>query len=128
MSVQVDIDEIRAAVRLPDHGGLSLRQAATKLATNDGVVRLLIDGGYLRARTSTNPVNRCPERIIEPAEIDRFRAKYISLHLLARARRAHLPHVARDLAQLGVTPAIDRTAVGATFYLVSDLAPRGIAA
>jgi hypothetical protein len=128
MSVLVDVDEIRAAVRLPDHGGLSLRQAATRLSTTDGVVQRLIDGGYLRVRTATNPVNRCPEKVIDPAEVDQFRAKYISLHLLARARRAHLPHVARDLARAGITPAIQRSAVGATFYFLSDLAPLGVAA
>jgi hypothetical protein len=127
-SVLVDIDEIRAAVRLPDHGGLSLRKAATRLTTNDGVVQRLIECGYLGATSAINPVNRCPEQVIDPAEIDRFRATYISLHVLARARRAHLPHVARDLARAGITPAIQRAAVGATFYLLADLAPLGAAA
>jgi hypothetical protein len=128
LSVRVDVDEIRAAVRLPDDGGLSLRQTAIRLSTNDGVVQRLIDRGYLRVRMAINPVNRCPERVIDPAEIDRFRATYISLHLLARARRAHLPHVARELARAGIAPAIQRAAVGATFYFLSDLAPLGVAA
>jgi lambda repressor-like predicted transcriptional regulator len=117
LSLLVDVGEIKRHVCGPTHGGISLRKVASMLETNDRVVRALIDGGHLKAIVAINPVNRCPQTVVSPAEVARFRKTYISLFQLARARGKHIATVKNEMRAACVKPALAPIRVKATFYL-----------
>ena len=117
LSLLVDVGEIKRHVSGPAHGGKSLRMVASLLETNDRVVRALIDGGHLKATVAINPVNRCPQTVVSPSEVARFRKTYISLFQLARASGKHIATVKNEMRAAGVKPALAPNSVKATFYL-----------
>ena len=120
LSVRVDLDEVRAKVRGADHGGLTPRQVATMLGVADRVIYALMEGGHLTTRTVVNPINRCPQVIIMPAEVARFKKRYVSLFALAKERGKHFKAVKNELDAADVEPAFKRRKIGATFYRRSD--------
>ena len=122
LSLLVDVREIKLHVRGPEHGGVSLRQVASMLETNDVVVRNLIVTGTLETFMATNPVNRCPQVVVGPAEIARFRETYVSLFQLSRERGKHIKAVRNELNAAGVKPALAPMKMKATFYLRAEIA------
>jgi hypothetical protein len=116
LSALVDVDEIRANVRGEDHGGLTPRQVASLMETNDKVVSALIATGDLTSSTVINPLNRCPQTIVSPEELAKFQKKYVSLFVLAKERHRHIKAVKNDLDAAGVEPAFKPKEIGATFY------------
>lgn len=127
MSVLVDVEEMKELARAPEHGGISLREASVLLSTNDRVVQALVDTGHLRSVTVTNPVNRCPQTVVMPDEMERFRATYVSLHELARTTGKGLHGLKKALDQRGISPAFDPDRVGATFYTRASATGLGVA-
>ncbi len=121
LSVLVDVDEIRAKVRGADHGGLTPRQAATRLGCADRVIEPLIEAGALKTRTVINPINRCPQVAIMPEELERFRKTYVSLFALANEQSKHFKRVKNELEAQGVEPAFDPEEIGARFYARAQL-------
>jgi hypothetical protein len=117
LSLLVDVREVKLHVSGPEHGGISLRKAASKLETHDDVVRALINCGHLKSFLAINPVNRCPQTVVSAAEITRFRETYISLFQLSRERQKHIKAVKNELDASGVKPAFAPMKVKATFYL-----------
>lgn len=116
LSVLVDVEEIKAKTRGPEHDGLTPRQAATALGTADNVVYALIDAGHLATRTVVNPINKCPQTVVMPDEVERFRRKYVSLFALAKERGEHFRAVKKAIEAAGVAPAFDPEKIGARFY------------
>lgn len=116
MSVLVDVTEIRALVRGPDHGGYTGLQIKDKLSTTAKVAAALIRHGHLATITAINPVNRCPIAVVPAAEVEHFAAEYVSLFALAalpdskagtggnrRRVRLRSPERGLDMAMLSAT-------------------------
>jgi acetylornithine/succinyldiaminopimelate/putrescine aminotransferase len=102
MSVLIDIEEVRALVRGPDHGGLTGMEIKDKLSTTAKVAAALIKHGHLATITVVNPVNRCPTIVVPAAEVERFARKYISLFALAKQQRRHFRKVKQELDAAGI--------------------------
>lgn len=116
LSLLVDVNEVRMHVRGPETGGVSLRQVAAMLETNDLVVRALINNGALATFMAINPVNRCPQVMVKREEVARFQKTYISLYRLARDRHQHIKMVKTELKAAGIKPAFNTVKIKATFY------------
>ena len=121
MSLLVSLDEIRQLVRREDHGGISLREVEKTLKSSTPVVRALIDRGKLISRIVVNPINRCPQEVVDPAEIERFKAAYVSLYALAGEWAMHFRRVAKALKRAGIEPKLKPGEYFATFYLRADV-------
>jgi hypothetical protein len=121
LSVLVDIEEIKAFVRGEDHGGISLARVATRLRTNDYVVKALVENGHLKSSVGINPVNKCPQTIVTESELKRFLKKYVSLHALARENGDSMPVLSELIAAHGIKSAFDERVIKASFYLQSEV-------
>jgi len=121
MSVLIDVEEVRALVRRPDHGGLTGTEIKDKLSTTAKVAAALIKHGHLKTITVVNPMNRCPTVVVPAGEVERFARKYISLFALAKQQRRHFRAVKKELDAAGIEPALDPGKIGATFYRKADL-------
>jgi hypothetical protein len=120
LSVLVKVDEVKAAVRGPDHGGLATEEVRAALQANHRVVLALFKYGHLATFRATNPVNRCMQTLVASAELERFRKTYVSLHMLAKERERHHLVMKTELDDAGVRPAFDHRKVFARFYRRSD--------
>jgi hypothetical protein len=116
LSVLVNLEEIRGLVRGEDHGGLTPYEVACTLGVTDRVARMLIRLGHLKTVSTINPINRCPQSVVMPAEVERFQRKYVSLFGLAKERGRHFRKLKQELDEAGVEPAFDVNKIGATFY------------
>jgi hypothetical protein len=121
MAVLVNVEEVRQHVRREDHGGVSLRQVEQRLGTSTAVVKALIRLGHLPSRTAINPVNRCPQTVVDPGELEAFQRTYVSLAALAAERGKHFRRLKAMLDEAGVAPAFEEGTVPATFYRRGDL-------
>lgn len=121
MSLLLDVAEVRALVRGPDHGGLTGLQIKDRLSTTARVAAALIKHGHLPAVTVINPINRCPIVVVMPDQVDRFDAEFVSLFAIARKRGLHHMVVKKALDAAGLEPALDPKAIGATFYRKRDV-------
>jgi len=120
MSVLVDVEEVRALVRGPDHGGFTGEALQDRLQTADRVIRKLIAGGHLKTETVINPINRCPITVVPAGEVERFEREFVSLFVLAKRQGRHFRKVKQELDAAGVKPAMDPETVGASFYRRDD--------
>ncbi|OKO80965.1 TniQ family protein [Bradyrhizobium sp. AS23.2] len=123
MSLLLDLDEVRALVRGPDHGGLTCLQIRDKLSTTAKVAAALIKHGHLKSITVVNPINRCPTVVVPAEEVARFEREYVSLFALARQRGRHFRAVKKELQDAGVEPVFNPRKIGATFYRRRHLYP-----
>jgi hypothetical protein len=67
-----------------------------------------------------NPKNRYPLRAIPIKEIEAFDRKFVSLFSLSRSFSIHHLKLQRLLDENDVHPALNKDALGATFYLRDD--------
>jgi hypothetical protein len=125
MSVLVDIEEVRALVRGPDHGGFTGKALQDRLQTADRVIRKLIAGGQLKTETVINPVNRCPTVVVPAEEVERFEREFVSLFALAKRQGRHFRAVKKELEAAGIEPALDPKKIGATFYRLALVVENG---
>jgi hypothetical protein len=118
MSLLVDIEEVHALVRGPDHSGFTLGglKERMQMQTTDRVARALMAYGYLKTEVVVNPVNRCPTVIVSAEEVKRFEREYVSLFVLARQQGRHFLAVKKELDAAGIVPALDPEKIGASFY------------
>jgi hypothetical protein len=121
LSALVDIEEIKSFVRGEDHGGISLARVATRLGTNDYVVKALVENGHLNSSVAINPVNKCPQTIVTESELKRFLKTYVSLHALARENADSMPVLSELFAAHGIKPAFEVKVIKASFYRQSDV-------
>ncbi|MFK0382439.1 TniQ family protein [Agrobacterium sp. NPDC090273] len=120
-AIVVDLAEVREKTKLEDHGGLSLVDAGKSMGMQSLVLEKLIDRGYIAAEVAINPVNRCPQRIVRPREIDRFESEYVSLFNYAKRLGIHFKEAKKNLEAGGVAPALTKEVVAATFYRWADI-------
>ncbi|MCB5175918.1 TniQ family protein [Microvirga lenta] len=123
LSVLVDVEEVRAAVRRPDHGSLSLRAVERRLGVHTSAIRGLIEGGHLATEIAVNPVNRCPQTVVTEAEMTRFETETVTLSRLARERQQSREALQRMLAARGIKPAIVIEAAKRTLLFRRDAVP-----
>ncbi|MBY5324447.1 TniQ family protein [Rhizobium leguminosarum] len=119
--LRFDLEEIADLLRLPDHGGLSLREISKRLTANDRVVRRLVDLGHLASEIAINPVKRCEQQIVREEALADFVREFVSLYVLAKERRENIGAVKRVLTHLGIDPAFPPEDVGARFYRRRDV-------
>ena len=118
LSILVDPKAVAEAVRGPETNahGLSLRRAARALGTNERVLQRLIAFEHIARVAAVNRFNRRPQALVRRDEIEAFKAKYVSLHTLAKERRVGITIMRKRLDEAGVRLAFDRKQVGARFY------------
>jgi hypothetical protein len=121
LSVLIDVDEIRAKTRGPEHGGVTQCEMTELLCTSDGVVRALVKAKHLKTFIARDPINHCPAVLIRADDAKKFRRKYVSLFALAKERGKHFKAVKNELTAAGVKPAFKRKKIGATFYARAQL-------
>jgi hypothetical protein len=121
MSLLLDLEEVRALVRGPDHGGLTGHAISDRLRVADRVAAALIKYKLLRSITVVNPINRCPTVVVPAQEVERFEREFVSLFALARLRRLHFMAVKKELQHAGVEPVFNPKKIGATFYRRASL-------
>jgi hypothetical protein len=110
----------RAGSWCDDHGGLTPYQAACEIGVTDRVARMLIKHGHLKTVSTINPINRCPQVVVMPAEVERFRREYVSLFALAKQQGRHFRKLKQEMDDAGVAAAFDVNKIGATFYRRED--------
>lgn len=122
-SILVDVVEVKRLIRGVHGDNLTMRQAAAVLGTTDRVLGALIENQMLASESHISPKNRCPYIAVPRKSVEAFKARYASLHELARSRGKHMPILKRELAMRGVEPALPPNQVGASFYLRSAIPP-----
>lgn len=121
LSVKVDVEEVRKLVRLPEHGGMSLRKVAKILACGTEVVSALTSQSLLETSIVRNPVKRCRQPVVTPEVLSAFCENYVSLMTLAKERGIHFRRLLSSLERYGIQPAQGFEDVPATFYRRLDL-------
>jgi hypothetical protein len=121
MSLLLDLEEVRALVRGPDHGGYTAVALTERLRVADRVTAALIKYGILKSITVINPINRCPTVVVPAAEVERFERTFVSLFAIARQRKRHFMAVKKELQLAGVEPVFNPRKIGATFYRRTQL-------
>lgn len=124
MSLLVDPGEVLELVRLPDHGGLSLRAVEKELGTNTAVVSALIESGHLASDRRVNSIKRQPQTVVYPAVLAAFKQTYVSLHDLAISGHHNPGALRRDLDAAGILPALP--GLPASFYLRAQVEPQAV--
>lgn len=123
LGLLVDVEEVKPLVRLPELAGIVPADAVKALRVNSKVVKGLLDRGVFKTITQRHPIKRNLTTVIPNEEIERFRTTYVSLFTLARERGKHMPILLRELAELGIRPAMELEDVGATFFKWCELPP-----
>ncbi|MGG6897932.1 hypothetical protein [Rhizobium sp. BR 315] len=113
-SVRLDAAELKEKTALADHGCLSIQQARSALPARDAVVKALIKNGHLLATQRRNPIKRHLQTVVEPSELDKFKAKFASLYEIARSRGTNPARALKLLA--GIPPAFDPVEIGGGHY------------
>ena len=116
LAILVDGDEVRRKAAAPALPGLAAYKVARELGTTPRVVKGLVTVGALRVKQAKNPVTRTPVEIVAFADLERFRATFVSVVELAAERREHPFTLKGKLSRSGVQPAFEAEAVGASFY------------
>lgn len=116
LGIRISFEELRSKTMLPDHGGLSLRETERRLGTKTQVLVALLELGAIKSSTATNPINRCPQTIVRPEDLESFNTKFVSLSNLARERGEHFSKTKKTLVAAGILPAFDPGRIGATIY------------
>ena len=119
-AVRLDAAELKKKTVLTEHGCLSIQQVEHALPARSAVVKALIKNGHLIATQRRNPIKRHLQTVIEPSELEKFKAKFASLHEIARARGTNPAKALKLLA--GIPPAFDPVEIGGgRYYKRSDL-------
>jgi hypothetical protein len=122
MGVLVDAIAVRKLVRGPETTAQSLRDAARVIGTSDPVLEALIAGGHIAVHTGANAVNRCPQTLVADDEIQRFKAKFVSLWTLSKETGTFIATMKSKLDRAGIAPAFDPVVISARFYHRCDAA------
>jgi hypothetical protein len=99
-----------------------LREVASILRVSDRVAAALIAEKQLPSYIAPNPINRCPQTLVNPAAVEEFKATYASLHTLARQHKRSPGQFRMELDAAGIEPALDPALIGARFYKLTELA------
>jgi hypothetical protein len=121
LSVLVNADEIRNLTRGEALDGFTAREIEKDLKTTTRVVTALISGGHLIQVDATNPVNRCPVKIVRTADYERFKQTYVSLFGLMRETGKHFRTLKARLTAAGVKPTLPASIYYTDFYRRADV-------
>lgn len=116
MAVHVNVSELSRKTKWGDHDGLSLIEAANDLRTAKKVLVALLNVGVMPSRSARNPVNRCPQTVIQPVDLAAFKTRFVSLGNLAIERGEHFRRTKKLLKEAGIFPAFDPQTIHASFY------------
>jgi hypothetical protein len=112
LSVIVDVDEVREKLTDPGHGGLNLRQVELDLGLPTAALKALLADGVLPSRTAINPVNRCPQTVVDASDLAQFKQIFVSLSTLSKERRMNPRRLKNELHRIGVKPTFDPESIG----------------
>ncbi|ABD07240.1 hypothetical protein RPB_2536 [Rhodopseudomonas palustris HaA2] len=116
LALLVDVAELRPLVQGDDHGGIKPRDVAKLLGVNDQVVYRLIEHGHLPSTSRIHPINRCPQTVVMPADLQAFQRAYVTLFGLAKERGEHFRKTKKAMDDAGVEAVFDPATLGATIY------------
>lgn len=116
MSVLVDPAEVRPLVQEERAPGLTLRQVTEILRTSDAVTRKLVELGHLPSTSVMNPMTRMTQHVVDPADLDAFRQRYVAGPEIARASGGNPMSVIQKAERRGIPPVFDPREVGVAFY------------
>jgi hypothetical protein len=125
LSVLVDPDKAAKALHGARANGVSLREVARRIETSDRVLDALIAQGHIASFIAAHPVNKHPQTLIAPTEIERFRKEYVSLWGLSKQERILIATMKARLEAAGIKPAFDPEKTGARFYRRGDWGGKG---
>lgn len=115
-ALMVNVDELQAKVKLPDHGGISLRDVERRLGTTTSTVTALVQAGILPTSIQINPINRCKQTVISRSDLVNFIDRYVSLHSLAKTQKMHIARMRELLHGASIEPAFDLGDKVARYY------------
>lgn len=114
-SVLVDSSEIKRIVWGSGSEGVTMADATASLATSRSVVVALVREGYLSQSAASRPASSRGLRMVDRQSLEEFQRTYVSFTELCRTRKLRYTDIIDRLKD--TPPAIDRTSVGATYYL-----------
>ncbi|SDO22392.1 TniQ protein [Methylobacterium phyllostachyos] len=117
LGILVDLDEIETHVHGKPLDGLTARAIEKRLRTTTAIVVKLLDKGYIPSRSVTNPINRCPVRVVSLTDMAAFETKYVLLSELARVFETNALQMGIRLDRAGAKPAISKDEAGIDIYL-----------
>jgi hypothetical protein len=121
-SILVDVAEIRLVVHGVGPEALGLLTFANENGIKKDTARALVRHGFLRSIKVDRVGGQARHVLIEVAEAEAFRRKYVSLGELGRASRKGYRVIKRGLGSHGVLPAFDpQKIVGHIFDRVAAL-------
>lgn len=88
-----------------------------------GVLMALLENSVVPSRTDTNPINRCPQTVVDQDDIEIFKATYVSLMKLAQETGVHFNVLKKQLESANVPLAFDREKISGRFYRRATLPP-----
>jgi hypothetical protein len=112
LAIQVYVDQVIECVRRAETG-LSLRQVAGILHVSDRVATALIAAKHLPSYIAPNPINRCPQTLVQPAAV----GEHPGAPTQAISRST-----SQGMEAAGARPALDPVLIGARFYKLTELA------
>lgn len=115
-SVLVDVAEVCARLRRSELAGHTRREAEQCLGIPSSTVNALIEKGLLAVTVQRHPSVPRNILVIAPAELDRFRSRYMRISDVAELLGISLPSVPRILRDRGIEPALSKDEFHATFY------------
>ncbi|MBN9598730.1 MAG: TniQ family protein [Afipia sp.] len=116
LSILVDPEEVKPLVKGPEVRGLRLRDVEQQLHTSGTVVKALISDGHLATDEIVNPVNRCPQRVVQEKTLAEFVEKFASLHTLARQHGTREKNLRVRFDSLNLDPAFVLQELDMPFY------------
>ncbi|WP_159441698.1 TniQ family protein [Roseivivax lentus] len=126
-SVLVDPSEVRSAVdRADEQSGLSAREVANELeifSSGPSQLRKNLDRDgqpFLKAVEIRNSKGKAKHRYA-PAEVERFKKRYVKLGDLANERGISAKAMSKRLRENGVSTIVPRNLLNAAFYRRADL-------
>ena len=120
-AILVCSEEVKSFVHGVALGGINRSALSEALSVSDGVVAKLIDMNLIEIETLINPINRCPVDVASQETVDRFKKRFVGLIELTKTYGDMPPIVKRRLEKRGISPALTREEVGATFYLRAEV-------
>lgn len=116
-AILVDPREIRAESNREGRGPIRLADAARKLGVSRCVAGGLVRAKVLLGRVGNDPASRRRVYLIDAAELEAFRKRYVAGSELARDTGASHWGVVKFLTALGIPAAFPPNVCGATFYV-----------
>lgn len=136
-SILLDIEEVRAHVRLPESDtSIGMTEAAKQLHIDPAVLRTVMRSQGILFVDMLNPVNGRRQMGISLTTMRQFAETYVSLNAIAAHLSLPVPTVKKHLNALGIKPAIAQRALfferhaflGTKFEMLAEVGSESLAA